>query len=256
VKPSTRHDEIVRLVRCAGEMTVDQLAESLSVSRETVRRDLFNLDCEGRIRKFHGGARTNPNPAGAHSAEGPFALRMTENINAKRRIAHTAAGLLSPGDALFIDTGTTTLLFAEALAVLPPLVIITNSWKIAAAAATNADHKVFLIGGAYGVDAGESLGHLAVEQIRKFRARHVFLTVGGVDGHSVRDFDAQETEIARAMIERAEMVTVLADSSKFTKRGIFEVASWDKIHRLVTEEAPTGDIADAAMSKNIEILIP
>ena len=114
---------------------------------------------------------------------------------------------------------------------------------------------MFLIGGAYGADAGESLGQFAVEQIRKFRARHAFLTVGAVDEHAVMDFDAEVTEVAQTMIERVDSVTVLADASKFGKRGIFEVAPWGNIDRLVTDEAPPAGIAEALKGAGTEIVV-
>ncbi len=255
MRPADRHEKIVRLVHKAGEIGVDELAQTLSASRETIRRDLSNLDAMGRLKKFHGGARVRSTPSVEPAVEGPFALRMAENLTAKRRIAYAAARLLAPGDSVFIDTGTTTLILAEALVDLPALVVITNSWKIAATVSANADHKVFLLGGAYGADAGETLGQFAVEQVRKFRARHAFLTVGAVDQHSVMDFDAQVTEVAQTMIERAEVVTVLADASKFGKHGIFEVAPWSALDRLVTEQEPPASIAEALAAAGTEVVI-
>jgi DeoR family transcriptional regulator, glycerol-3-phosphate regulon repressor len=256
LKRSDRHNEIVRLVHKTGEASVDELAHQLGVSRETMRRDLSDLDTSGRLRKFHGGARMRSNASAESSGEGPFTLRMGENTAAKRKIAYKASTMLAPGDSLFIDTGTTTLMLAEALVQLPPLVVITNSWRIAATLVGNAQHEVFLIGGAYGSDAGETLGQFAIEQIRKFRARHAFLTVGAIDHSTVMDFDAQETEIAQAMIERVETVTVLADSSKFGKQGIFEVAPWRAIGRLVCDQRPPPPIAAALEAAGTEIVTP
>lgn len=256
MRPADRHEKIVRLVHKAGEISVDELAQTLDASRETIRRDLSNLDALGRLKKFHGGARVRSNPSVVEpSVEGPFALRMAENLTAKRRIAYAAARLLAPGDSVFLDTGTTTVILAEALVDLPALVVITNSWKIAATVSANADHKVFLLGGAYGADAGETLGQFAVEQVRKFRARHAFLTVGAIDGHSVMDFDAQVTEVAQTMIERSETVTVLADGSKFGKHGIFEVAPLSSIDRLVTEQEPPAVIAGALEVAGTEVVV-
>jgi hypothetical protein len=119
VRPADRHEKIVRLVHKAGEIGVDELAQTLSASRETIRRDLSNLDAMGRLKKFHGGARVRSTPSVEPAVEGPFALRMAENLTAKRRIAYAAARLLAPGDSVFIDTGTTTLILAEALVDLP-----------------------------------------------------------------------------------------------------------------------------------------
>lgn len=254
MRPPERYDAIVKLIHRTGEISVDELAASMAVSRETIRRDLAHLDAEGRIKKFHGGARllgTVREP----SAEGPFALRLAESAESKKRIGRKAAEILKPGDSLFIDTGTTTLMLADALVELSSLVVITNSWRIATVVSGNPTHKVFLIGGAYASDAGESLGQFAIDQIRRFRAIHAFLTVGSVEDSGVLDFDALEAEVARAMIERVDHVTVLADHAKFTRRGIFEVAPWSGIDRLVVDAKPPDLIMDAIRkSRKTEIV--
>lgn len=255
MRPHERHEEIVKLVNTLGEVSVDELAERLGMSKETVRRDLVSLDASGRIHKFHGGARTPPNGSTEPLGEGPFSVRLSENRAGKREIARAAASLLVPGDSLFLDTGTTTLLFAEAIVSLPRLTVITNSSRIASVVAAGADHKVFLIGGAYSHDASETVGTLAVEQIQRFRARYAFLTVGALDQSGLLDFDERETQIARAMIERVETVNVLADSSKFSKRGIFEVASWSQVGRLVSDRLPPKPIADAMRAAGTETLL-
>lgn len=250
VRPHERHQEIIRLVTRQGEVSVDELADELQVSRETIRRDLVSLDELGRLQKFHGGAKLRSVVATDIGAEGPFATRMAENLSAKRLIAKTAASLLSPGDSLFIDTGTTTVLFAEAIVGFSGLTVITNSTRIASIIAGGGENKVFLIGGAYSPDASETVGSLAVEQIARFRAQHAFITVGAIDSTGLLDFDEAETQIARAMIDRVETVTVLADASKFNKRGIFEVTGWDRVDRLVTNGAPPSDISLAAEAAN------
>jgi DeoR family transcriptional regulator, glycerol-3-phosphate regulon repressor len=254
VKPEKRHEEISRLVRRAGELSVDDLAVRLGVSRETIRRDLTHLDARGAVKKFHGGARKPSEQASAPLSEGPFTHRLAENAAAKRKIALRACELLVPGDSLFIDTGTTTLLLAEVLVERPPLVVITNSCRIAATLAANPTHKVMLIGGAYSADAGQSVGQFAVEQIRRFRAQHAFLTVGAVDARAVMDFDAQEAEIAQAMIERVDRVTVLADHSKFDRRGVFEVAPLNAVAALVTDGSPPVATERALVAAGVEIL--
>lgn len=236
-------------------MAVEEFAVRLGVSRETIRRDLAHLDAMGKLKKFHGGARVVARATVSIDIEGPFAQRMAQNAEAKRRIARAACRLLAPEDSLFIDTGSTTVIMAEALAELQSLVIITNSPRIAATVATNGSHKVFLIGGAYEADAGESVGPLALEQIAKFRARHVILTIGAIDAISIMDFDLQEAEVAKAMIERADRITVLADHSKLDRRGVFEVAPLSAIDTVVTDVEPPTAIAEALIASGVELLV-
>lgn len=236
-------------------MTVEQLAARLGVSKETIRRDLIRLDVSGRLKKFHGGARAAALPGAVAGKESPFALRMAQNREAKQRIAAAAAGLFRTDDALFIDTGSTTVAMAEVLAGLQPLVVITNSPRIAATVAANDRHKVFLLGGAYGADAGESLGPLALEQIAKFRVRHAVLTVGAIDTGCIMDFDLQETEVARAMIGRADSVTVLADHSKFDRRAVFDIAPLSAVATVVTDTPPAERIREAFDRAGVELIV-
>lgn len=256
LQPSERRDRIVALLTRTGEMTVEALADALEMSRETIRRDLTLLDAAGKLRKFHGGARPTTVPAGTMEKEGPFAQRLAQNAEAKRKLARAACRLFQPGDSLFIDTGSTTVALAEALAGLDGLVVVTNAPRIAATLAVNPSHRLFLIGGAYGADAGESLGPLALEQIGKFRARHAVLTVGALDTMSIMDFDLQEAEIAKAMIERADRVTVLADHSKFDRRAVFEVAPLSRIDTLVTDTPPSDVMARALATAGVEVILP
>ncbi|WP_111543934.1 DeoR/GlpR family DNA-binding transcription regulator [Mesorhizobium kowhaii] len=255
MRPSERHDEITSLLNHAGEMTVEELAEKLQVSRETIRRDLSKLDASGQLRKFHGGARASAVASEPFEKEGPFPVRMAQNSEAKKKIAVAAARLFKPDDAIFIDTGSTTVAMAEELAKLQSLVIITNSPRIAATVSTNPSHRVFLIGGAYGADAGESVGPLALEQITKFRARYAIITIGAIDASSLMDFDLQEAEVAKAMISRADKVIVLADHSKFDKRAVFEVAPLAKISAIVTDRPLSAQLSAAFSNLSIEMII-
>lgn len=235
-------------------MSVTALAERLHVSRETIRRDLTRLDAQDRVRKFHGGARNIPSTREAVK-EGPFNLRMNQNAEAKRRLARAAGQLLQPHDAIFVDTGTTTIFMAEVLAELSSLVIVTNSPRIAATVATNDSHRIFLIGGAYGADAGESLGPLALEQIVRFRTRYAILTIGAIDGSCIMDYDLQEAEVAKAMMERAEKTMVLADHSKFGHRAVFDVAPISAIDTLVTDTRPSEPICAALAEADVRLVV-
>ena len=107
MRPHERHEKILELLRDNGRVEVNALAGILETSQETIRRDLTVLASEGRLWKVHGGASL-PQPNG----EGPFQLRMTEQLREKRAIARTAASFFHPGDTLFVDTGSATVLFA------------------------------------------------------------------------------------------------------------------------------------------------
>lgn len=241
--PGERRALIIRIVGAGARVSVEELAARLGTSRETVRRDLGALDREGALRKVHGGAvpiapRRAAGFADPAALEGPFERRVTENAEAKRAIARAAVALLRPGDSVFVDTGSTTLALGEALARAEALTVITNSAAIARLAERGSGARVYLIGGEYRRGGQESVGDMAVEQIRRLRAAHAFLTVGSLDAAGAADFDLQEAQVARAMVERADAVTVLADATKFEARAVFPVVALEGLARLVTDRLP------------------
>lgn len=253
MSPEDRRGEIVDFVRTEGKASVEQLADALGASRETIRRDLAELDRRGLIRKVHGGAVV-VEPGGIERGENPFPTRMVENLKAKRAIARQAKTLFSPGDSLFIDTGSTTLVFAEELASLSGLTVITNSAAIAALAAKGTDSRVFLLGGEYRRGGQESVGEMVIAQIGQFRAIHAVLTVAAVADTGFMDHDMQEAHIARAMMRQAGQVTILADASKMGKSGVFELGPLSTASRLVTDEAPE-ELAEKLRSAGVEIIL-
>lgn len=253
MKISTRQNKLINIVRRQEKASVGELATLLNASRETIRRDLTQLSNSGRILKVHGGA-TIPRALG----EGCFKQRMSENVEGKMTIAQIAAALVKPGETLFIDTGSTTLFFAEELAKTPDLTVITNSTEIARtiASARNSS-RVFLLGGEFRTDNGQTVGTMAATQIKSFRAHHAFLTVGALDDRSgAMDFNIEEAQIARAMIDQSEAVTVLADSSKFGKLASFEVCSLQEINYLVTDLAPSPAICEEIESVGGQVILP
>ena len=248
-----RQAKLIETVRRQGKVSVEDLAAILGASRETIRRDLTYLSELGKIQKVHGGARI-PRLMG----EGPFKQRLSESVDAKMRIASTATTLIAPGETVFIDTGSTTLIFAEELAKVAGLTVVTNSTEIARTLATaNTANRVFLLGGEFGADNSQTVGTMAAAQIRSFRAHHAILAVGAIDARSgAMDYNIEEAQIARAMIAQSETITVLADSSKFDALASFEVCALSVIDRLVTDKAPPPDILEAFESGGGKIILP
>ncbi|OKO43471.1 hypothetical protein AM469_001557 [Pseudomonas aeruginosa] len=134
MRPEERRRHILELLRQRERISVDELARTLSTSQETIRRDLAALAEQGLVSKFHGGPPLPP--SGEH--ENAFQTRMNEHAQEKRAVARYAAGLFGRGDSIFIDTGTTTLLFARELARQSHLTVITNSLLIAGSVGASA----------------------------------------------------------------------------------------------------------------------
>ena len=252
MKIKRRQAKIVEIIRSKERASVEELAKRLNISRETIRRDLTDLANGNKIQKIHGGAIL-PRLFG----EGSFQLRMSENVDAKARIAHAAAPYFSKGQTLFLDTGSTNLFFAEKLCEIAGLTIVTNSTEIAkTVTASCRDNRVFLLGGEFSADNRQTIGAMVTSQIRSFRAHHAVLTIGALDGRTgAMDYDIDEAQIARAMIEQSHSVTILMDGSKYDQIASFEVCSLEQIDRLVCDCPPPPVLKEHLEAAGMEIII-
>ncbi len=249
--PAARQIEIANLIRQHDHLTVNELAEILNISRETIRRDLSELAQTGKIQKFHGGASLPTIPG-----EGPFRDRMSKNAVAKNQIAAAAVELIAPGETILIDTGSTTFYFAEKLSELSDLTVVTNSTKIARVMSTPpATARTFLLGGEFHADNRQTIGSMVISQLKSFRAHHAVLTIGALDARTgVMDYSIEEAQLARGMIEQAETLTLLVDSSKFEKIASFEVCGLKRVTNLVCDKQPTGKLREALIDAGINIV--
>ncbi|MEE4254550.1 MAG: DeoR/GlpR family DNA-binding transcription regulator [Desulfuromusa sp.] len=250
--PAARQAEIINLVRQQDHVTVNNLAKLLNTSKETIRRDLTELARTGQIQKNHGGASL-PIVAG----EGPFRDRMSKNAAAKIKIAEAATKLVSPGETILIDTGSTTLYFAEKLFSTANLTVVTNSTQIAQTICSEpSSSRCFLLGGEFHCDNRQTVGSLAITQLQSFRAHHAILTVGALDTRTgAMDYSIEEAQLARAMVDQAEFLTILVDSSKFNKLASFEVCSLSKITNIVCDVAPSPELQSAFLKAKINIIV-
>ena len=249
IRPGVRQAKITELVAKRGEITVETLAQTFDASAETIRRDLTVLADAGVVRKIHGGARSL-----RVKGEGGFEVRMRQGALAKRQIAETLADLVRPHTTLFMDTGSTTLICAQVLAKIKNLTVITNSTRIADTFATGrGGAEVYMLGGLYRGDNAQSVGDAAVRQIATYRADMAVLTVGAIDGRGVMDYSSHEAQIARAMIDAANSLTVVVDHAKFKRNATFNVCDLAEIDRLVTDRAPNAEIDAQLVAAGVEV---
>lgn len=245
-----RHQRILSMLTANRQVSANDLAEMLNVSRETVRRDLLDLEEAGQINRVHGGAVLPE----ARSEE-PFQQRMKAQIRAKSEIARKAAGLIQPGQTILVDAGTTTAIFGRELAKLTGVSVITNSLDIATTL-QGAGREVLLLGGRMAADVPATVGELTLSEIRRFRADICFSAPVAV--HSAKGayfYDLQEAEIAAAMSAQAARAVVLADHSKLGETS--RVQSWatEDMGTLVTNRAAPADQVAAFKAKGVDVII-
>jgi DeoR family glycerol-3-phosphate regulon repressor len=235
VNSNPRQIKLLDVVRAHGSASVEQLADKLDVTLQTVRRDVQRLSEAGLLTRFHGGVRV------PSSTIENIAHRQRESLNAegKERIARAVAKRIPNDCSLILNIGTTTEAIAKALLNHKGLRVITNNLNVAAILCGNTDCEVIVAGGVVRARDRGIVGEAAVDFIRQFRVDIAVIGISGIepDG-SLRDFDYREVKVAQTIIEHAREVWLAADSSKFNRPAMVELATLSQINRLFTDMAP------------------
>lgn len=229
-----RQQQILAMVRLEGAVRIAALAQSFGVTTETARRDLDELARRGMVLRTYGGA------TGQRSLieEPAVALRAKARVSERSRIGQHAADLVGVGDVLMIDCGSTTALFAQALAKRNlHLTVVTNCIAVATALGSSAKARVVLCPGDYVGREGGIYGPETVEFIRRYRADKAFIGAGGLTPEGVSDADSRGCWVKRAMIERASRTVLLIDSSKFEVPQFERVCGLDEVDDVVCDAA-------------------
>ena len=235
MNPNPRQLTLLAVVRTRGSVTVEELAETLGVTLQTVRRDVQRLADEGLLSRFHGGVRV------ANSTVENIAHQQRENLNAtaKTRIARQVAREVPNDCSLILNIGTTTEAIARALLHHSGLRVITNNLNVATILSANAKSEVIVVGGVVrGRDRG-IVGEAAVDFIRQFKVDMAIIGISGIEADgSLRDYDYREVKVAQTIIAHAREVWLAADISKFNRPAMVEVATFAQIDRLFTDAPP------------------
>jgi len=244
-----RHDALVALVR-DGVVAVDELAPRLGVSTSTVRRDLSQLQQQGRIARTYGGALT---PDVFH--ERPFTESERLNPGAKTVIAGLAAELVPAEGSVFLDAGTTCLALARVLAERRPRVVVTRGLE-AAVLLTRAAVEVVMVGGRVQPLSHGVVGPLASLALDRLHFDVAFL---GADAISPRrglgEPTVEETWVKEQAAVRADHVAVLADASKLDEHAPAWLAmssSWS----LVTDAGVPPETVEGFTARGILVRQP
>ena len=245
-----RREETMSYVYQLGHVSIRQLAEDLGVSEATVRRDLQGLAAEGLLELTHGGATV------IKTSDYSFISKSRRNIEAKRTIAKLACQLISDGEQLFLDSGTTCFEMTSFLRSKRSLSVIVNSVRTAQELQAPGVN-VLLLGGQYRPDRMDAVGPITFEVLERLRGYRAFL---GTDGVSL-DFGLTSVDIDSAHIftlaaRNARECVLLADSSKFDQPSLYKITDFQCISTVITEQKPSPEWEDFFATQTIKVLYP
>lgn len=254
---AARHKEIVALVQSGGIVEVNALAQRFQTSPITIRRDLIELQERGLLERTRGGA-----VSGEVIAEGwaryesiSYAEREREQFREKRAIAELAAQLVSDGDCILVNGGTTSRHLAEALRGHQNLHVVTNGLTVAMEFARSQNAAVYLLPGMVDFRKMASVSRPAPGSLDDITVRAAFLGVHGISPAGIGMLSPEEAAMNRAFIEAAQTVNVLVDSSKFDSQAIFRICEMSRVTRVVTDTGLAPAIRQALEAQGVEVLL-
>lgn len=234
----------------SGFISYRDLESQLAASPATIRRDLTRLEEQGLIIRVHGGAKRADKPGRSegplHLAGTPFDQAITQNLAAKRAIGRAAAELCEPGEGIMIDGGSTTLQMCPHLAGLD-LQVLTNSLHIVNALLPQVGTRILLPSGSVFREQNIILAPAGEDSMPRFHAPKLFMGGAAVGPQGVMQQDVILVAAERRLIDRAEQLILLIDSSKFVSSSGGIVCALDEIDILVTDAG-----IDAGMKRIIE----
>ncbi|MDX8469113.1 DeoR/GlpR family DNA-binding transcription regulator [Mesorhizobium sp. VK23B] len=244
-----RHQFIRDRLAAEGKVLAGELASRFGVSEDTVRRDLRELAKAGQLRRVYGGAVPS-----APFAAATIAQRSSHAVDEKMRLAKAAVGVLTSGQTLFIDGGTTNEAIARAIPRDIELTVATNSIAVASALADRPLVELIMLGGRYVRDLGTCVGGDTLAAVAQLGADLFFLGSCGLDAsRGVTAFDSAEAEVKRAMARNSAGIVIAATTDKLATAAPYRVAAPDAIRHLVVERTAPGDILADFQRQGAEI---
>jgi DeoR/GlpR family transcriptional regulator of sugar metabolism len=233
-----------------GFVGVRQLADDLSVSEATVRRDLHGLAAEGLLQLNHGGASV------IRGSDHSFLSKLTRNVEAKQTIAQLAAELVCDNEQLFLDSGTTCFAMTAFLRAKRGLSVIVNSIRTAQELHAPGIN-VLMLGGQYRADRMDTIGPMAISSLDKLRGYLAFLGTDGLGkDFGLTSIDIESAHIFGQAIRNARQSILLADSSKFDNPGLYKIADWSQISKVISEKRPVETWCSFFAKQGIELIYP
>lgn len=250
---AVRRRRIIELIHEGEFLRPAEIAALMSVSGETVRRDLMALERSGALKRIHGGAMA---PATVIDTEPDRAKRSLEHPREKAEIGAVVASMVADDDTIFLDVGTTVEAAARAL---PPTfhgIVITNSLIVGSILGDRPSIELHLLGGR--IRAGEmtTYGPDALAQIRSFNATWAFLGAGGVDASAgLTDYSAEDVATKQLMIEKAVDTYILAVGKKLGQIAVRHVCDLDKVSGVITDSTADSDQLENLRAAGVNVLL-
>ncbi|KEQ30997.1 transcriptional regulator [Pedobacter antarcticus 4BY] len=247
-----RHAFILQQLKKNGKVGIIELSELMDVSGVTIRKDLKLLEEKNLLFRTRGGGSLN-NP---YAAERNINEKEFINNEEKQKIAKAAVKLIGINDSLIIGSGTTVFELARFLHPSKPITVITPALKVGLELSNRPNVEVLQLGGLIRPNSSSVAGSYADRILQEISCGILFLGVDGIDP----DFGFSITNIAEAtlnqkMIETAQTLVILADSTKFNRRGLGKICGFEQVDYVVTDDKVSESMVKILEEKGVKVII-
>lgn len=250
-----RHRHILEILSNDAAASVTRLADSLHVSKETIRKDLQILASAGKITRIHGGAALIEG-----SDNMPFRIRKTFAEDEKRHVAKAAGTLIEKDDTLIIEGGTVNVMLCNYLLEhkekTETLTIITNSLRIAQMLGYGKRcRKFFLLGGQLDAEEGRATGSLTISMLDSLHADKTFISAAALDKQlQITAYKENDMRFQKKAIQCADKTYVLINKSKYPSTALFTVCKVSELTGIVTDIAFDHKVLEQLNKGQVEVV--
>lgn len=247
-----RHQFILKKLREKGKVSIPQLMDEMQVSGVTIRKDLKVLEEKKLLfRTRGGGSMSNP-----YAIERPINEKEFINSDEKKKIAKAALELIGQNDSIIIGSGTTVFELARCLSPEKKIIVITPALKVSLELCNRPNVDILQLGGIIHQSSSSSAGSFAEKILEELSCGVLFLGVDGIDlEYGLTITNIIEASLNQKMICMAHTVVILADSSKFDRRGLAKICNLEQIDYIITDKGAPPAIVKQLEEKGIKVIL-
>lgn len=249
---SERHEDILNKLKDNGKVSVQKLSDELSVSEVTIRKDLRILEDKNLLFRTHGGAtQSNPYTSDRHIEEKAKIM-----AKAKEAIAKEAVKMIGDNDSIILASGTTIMALARHIKPVSSLNVITSALNVSLELSDREHVEITQLGGQLRPSSNSVVGKYSEQFLENITCGVLFLGVDGIDlNFGITTTNLMEASLNQHSIEVAQYTVVLADSTKFGKRGFSRICNLDQIQHIITDDGVSPETVRKLEERGVRVTI-
>lgn len=247
-----RHEYILKKLKEDGKVNILELIDLMEVSGVTIRKDLKLLEDKNLLFRTRGGGSIN-NP---YANERTINEKALINADEKQKIAKVALSLIKANDSISIGSGTTVFELTRYLHPNKNLTVITPALKVGLELSNRPNIEVLQLGGVIRSNSSSVAGSYAERILEEISIGVLFLGVDGIDldfGFSITNLS--EATLNQKMIAMAQTVVIMADSTKFERRGLGKICGFEHVDYIITDDKVSNDLVNQIEEKGVKVII-